>query len=579
VLNKSRLLGSLNGLTTAVALCMLSACQGNVIGVNGSVTGMGNGGGSAGGASTQTGGSGVDAPIAQLDCTNHAVDPGPSPMRLLTREQYLGTVQALAGDVSGLDAALGASVDASAFGLVQPHVTQVELEHFQKAADAIARAIAGNQAALDKAAPCAAGTAPAECARSAVQKFGARVYRAPISDAADIERHVQLFNVGAATSYAYGMELLLRGMLQSPRFLYRVEVGTSEKVGDKAVKLSPYEVAARLSYTLWGTMPDEQLAQAAASGGLASKEGVAAQLATMLADARGQKVMSRFLEGWTHVAAVDGLVKNPDTYPEFQQASFRASLRAQASAFFDDLLKNQGGKLNALFTSPTVFFNKDLGAYYGVTGGDTFQALQRTDGTAAGILTLPAVLAVQGKPNESSPIYRGRFVREALLCQQLPAPPADIPAAPEVTAGVSTRERLAQHEVDPNCSGCHKLLDPLGFGFENFDTLGRYRTQDGGKPVDASGSVSLTRDIDGPFNGVAELAAKLAQSQEVKECVARQWFRFVLNRSEESSDGCSMKAMIESFDAAGQSLNALPKAVLETDAFLLRRPTDAQVKP
>ncbi len=186
---------------------------------------------------------------------------------------------------------------------------------------------------------------------------------------------------------------------------------------------------------------------------------------------------------------------------------------------------------------------------------------------------------MQGKPNESSPIYRGRFVREALLCQQLPAPPANIPAAPEVMPGVSTRERSAQHESDPTCSGCHQMLDPLGFGFENFDTLGRYRTEDGGKPIDASGNVVSTRDMDGAFNGVAELAKKLAASAEVKECVTRQWFRYAMNRFEQPVDGCSMKSVVDSFDAAGQNLSSLPQAIVQTDAFLYRRPIDAVVKP
>jgi hypothetical protein len=564
-------------LATLAALCALPACQGNVLGGNG--MGSSGNGGSGGGTSAQNGGTGAGAPIAQLDCTNHAADPGPSPMRLLSRAQYLSTVQALAGDVPGLEATLGDSVDASAFGLVQPDVTQVELERFQKAADAIAKAVVTNPASLDELAPCAQGTAPADCAKAAVKTFGARAYRAPVTDAADIDRHVQLFNVGNATSYAHGIEMLLRGVLQSPRFLYRVEVGTSEKVSDSAVKLSPYEVASRLSYTLWGTMPDDKLAQAAAGGGLSTKEGVAQQLTWMLADARGQNLLNRFLESWTHIGAVDTLVKNPETYPEFQQPSFRASLRGQASAFFDDLLKNQGAKLSALFTSPTVFYNEDLGAFYGMTGSDTFQALQRSDGTAAGMLTLPALLAVTGKPNESSPIYRGRFVREALLCQQLPAPPANIPAAPEVTPGSSTRERLAQHEVDAACVGCHKLLDPIGFGFENFDSIGRYRTVDGGKPVDASGALNGTSDADGPFNGVAELAQKLASSADVKECVARQWFRFAIDRFEQPVDGCSMKSILDTFDASGQSLTSLPQAIVQTDAFLYRRPTDSQVKP
>jgi len=423
------------------------------------------------------------------------------------------------------------------------------------------------------------GTAATECAKNVVTKFGALAYRAPVTDAADIDRHVQLFDAGATTSYAHGVELMLRGMLQSPRFLYKVEIGTSTKVSDSAVKLSKYEVAARLSYALWDSAPSDKLNQAVAAGELDTKEGVAAQLAWMLQDARGQKLVQRFLGTWLHVGSVDSLVKNPMTYPEFQSASFRASLKSQAAAFFDDLLANQGGKLDALFKSPTAFYNKDLGAYYGATGTDAFQSLQKTDGTVSGILTLPAVMAVQAKPDESSPIYRGRFVREALLCQQLPAPPPNIPAAPSVQPGVSTRERSAQHEVNPSCSGCHKLLDPIGFGFENYDTLGRYRTEDGGKPIDASGNVVATRDMNGDFNGVAELASKLAASAEVKECVTRQWFRFAINRFEQPVDGCSMKSLLASFDSAGQDLKSLPEAIVQTDAFLYRRPVDAEVQP
>jgi uncharacterized protein DUF1592/uncharacterized protein DUF1588/uncharacterized protein DUF1595/uncharacterized protein DUF1585 len=559
-----------------------------VLGCNGSLTGSagdapGNGSSASGAPGTTpgpSGGAGAIVPsIDTFDCTKHVVDPGPSPMQLLSRQQYLNTVKELAGDVPGIEPALGDDVAASAFGLVQPDVTQVQLERFQEAAGTIAAVLVGTPETLNKVAPCATDAAPSDCAKNLVQKFGARAYRAPVTDAADIERHLQLFNAGIVGGYAHGIELLLEGMLQSPRFLYRVEIGTTEKVSESAVRLSASEIAARLSYTLWDSPPNEKLNQAVAAGALATKEGVAAQLEWMLQDARGQKLVNRFLESWTHVGAVDNLVKNSELYPEFQASHFRDSLRGQAAAFFDDLLSKQGGKLSALFTSTTVFYNGDLGAYYGLTGTDAFQSVQKTDGTAAGILTLPAVLAVQAKPNESSPIYRGRFVREALLCQQLPSPPPNIPSAPEVMPGVSTRERSAQHEVDPSCSGCHQLLDPIGFGFENYDTLGRYRARDAGKPVDASGNVVGTRDMNGSFNGVAELAGKLAASSDVKECVARQWFRYALDRFEQPVDGCSMQSVLASFDAAGQDLRSLPLAIVQTDAFLYRRPIDTQVQP
>jgi hypothetical protein len=325
----------------------LPACTAKLFGGgNGSPSnGLGADGG-VGGSVTQNGGSAGTGPtIAALDCSKHVVDPGPSPMQLLSRQQYLNTIKELAGDVPGLDQAFDDDTQASAFGLVQPDVSQVQLEHYQKAADTVAAVMVTNQTTLNKVAPCAMGAAPADCAKNLVQKFGALAYRAPVTDAADIDRHVQLFNVGATTSYAHGVEMLLRGMLQSPRFLYRVEVGTAEKVSDVAVKLSGYEVAARLSYTLWDSPPNDELNQAVGSGALATKEGVTAQLAWMLEDARGAKLVNRFLESWTHIGAVGGLVKNPDLYPEFQSSSFKASLQGQAAAFFDDVLTKQGGLL------------------------------------------------------------------------------------------------------------------------------------------------------------------------------------------------------------------------------------------
>lgn len=581
--NKSTILARLLPALGCLALSAAPACTGNLTGATGSGPSLGAGpstdAGSSGMPGAGSGTAGGSGPVAALDCTQHVADPGPSPMQLLSRPQYLSTVKELVGDVPGIEQALGEGQASSAFGLVQPDVTQVQLERYQRAANVIAAVVVADKARLDRVAPCAAGAVPRDCATSLVTKLGALAYRAPVTDAADLERHAQLFNAGAATSYAHGIELLLQGMLQSPRFLYRVELGTGEKISEKAVKLWPYELAARLSYTLWDGPPDDELNQAAASGGLDDAQGVGSHLARMLQDARGQKLVQRFLESWLRVAQVDRLVKNPESYPQFQSPSFRESLKAQARAFFDDLLKNQGGKLDALFQSPVVFYNQDLGDYYGVTGTAAFQSLVKADGTAAGILTLPALLAVQGKPDESSPIYRGRFVRELLLCQQLPAPPANIPPAPSVTSGVSTRERAAQHEVDPTCAGCHQLLDQVGFGFENYDTLGRYRTEDGGKPIDASGKLVATRDADGAFNGVLELANKLAGSAEVKECVTRQWFRFAINRFEQPVDGCSMKSVLDSFDAAGQNLSVLPQAIVQTDAFLYRRPLDGEVQP
>ena len=516
-------------------------------------------------------------------CTSGGTpEPGPSPMLMLSRVQYLNTLQGLFGTIPDLSAALGADTTYQAtYGLVQPNVDLAGLGSYQAAAEAVAAAAVASPATLGAIAPCAAGADQRGCAQTFVQSFGALAYRAPITDPADIARHMALYDVGASTSHAHGIEMVLRGILQAPRFLYRIESGTTEQVGPDAVKLSNFEVAARLSYVLWNTLPDPPLTQAAQSGALATPDAVVAQLTRMLQDPKGQTLLRGFLEGLVELPGLSAIMKDPTLYPEWSAngTTLPASMEGQARAFFDDVLANQGGQVASLLTSSTVFVNKDLASYYGVTGGDIFQPQKLPTGKASGLLTLPALLTLMAKPDQSWPIYRGKFVRENLLCQILPTPPPNIPKPPDVQPGVSTRARLTEHETNPSCSGCHQLMDPIGFGFEAYDAIGRFRTTDGNQPVDTTGQVVQSDDVNGPFNGVAELAGKLASSAQVRQCFARQWFRFAMSRFEQTPDGCSMKSILDKFEAASASLNVLPQALVQSDAFLYRRPLDSQVSP
>ena len=546
---------------------------------SGSVGGVGSASGSGNAASGGSGGTGASAGSANgagsggISCDSAApVDPGPAPLRLLSREQYLNTLRDLVGDVPDVGEALGANRESSEFGLAQPDVGSVEVENFQAAADLVASTVAGNAGRLRTLAPCANGADERACAREFVVAFGARAYRAPLLDAADIDRHLVVYDLGAETSHAHGIELLLRAMLQAPRFLYRVEVGTNEAVSAKAVKLSGREIAARLSYALWNTLPDERLTSLADAGQLSTPGSVLEQATWMLEDERGKRLVRRFLERFVHLSETDWLVKDERFYPEWSDAKLRTSMREQAGRFFDHVLDEQGGKLSNLLTSPTVFVNGTLGSFYGVSGGTDFTSIERSDGTVSGLLTLPALLARLSKPAESSPIYRGKFVREALLCQTLQPPPANIPRPPEVDPESSTRERLRQHEVDPACAGCHSLLDPIGFGFEHYDAIGRYRATDGGEPVNAEGELLEVPGANGTFDGVVELGQKLAQNPAVEECMARQWFRFALERFEQGADSCSMRELLDSFRASEAALGVLPRAIVQTDAFLYRRP-------
>ena len=525
---------------------------------------------SARGGATGAAGTSVAPGGATSACNGGVADPGAAPLRRLTRNQYVNTLKDLLGSVPDLSAAFSSPEIASGLGASQGDISQVEVEDFQRAAELVAAA-AVNGEALSKLAPCAKDAAPRTCAGDFVKQFGSRAYRAPLTEAAEIERHLKLFDVGASTDYRHGIELLLRGMLQSSRFLYRVETGVVAGASAKAVPLSGYEVAARLSYTFWDTLPDSKLSQAAATGELSSAAGVSAALTQVLSDAKGKPALRRFLEAFVHLPGLDALVKDTKLYPEWN-AGLRASMAAQARRFFEHVLSERQGSLQELLTSDTVFVDAKLGSYYGLSGGSELTAHDLTNGRASGLLTLPALLTVTSKPDESSPIYRGKFVRELLLCQSPPAPPPDIPPAPEVEMGVSTRERLRQHEVDPGCKGCHRLLDPIGFGFEHYDAIGRYREQDGGAAVDARGEILGAGALDGAFDGVSELAARLAGSEQVEECVARQWFRYVFSRFEQTADACAVEQVVAAFRERDASLNALPQAIVNTDAFRYRRP-------
>jgi len=525
---------------------------------------------------TGSNGASSNGVLDSLTCDSSASpDPGPTPLNQLSRTQYLNTLTKLFGTIPDLSSALGADTNySSTFGFVQADIDSVQITGYQSAAETVAAAVVGSANALSAIAPCAAGADKRTCAQNFVQSFGALAYRSPITDAADIARHMAMYDQGAKVSHEHGIELVLRGMLQSPRFLYRVELGTSEKVGTNAIKLSPYEIAARLAYVVWDGPPDSALIGAAAAGQLATPDQLQSQLTRMLADPKGANFVQRFLEGWTQLASLDGVVKDATAYPDWSAngGSLEASQKGQARAFFQDVLATQDGKLNALLTSQKVFVNKDLASFYGASSSDASFTSQ-TYAQASGILTLPAFLSLMAKPDQSWPIYRGKFVREQVLCQLLPAPPPNIPKAPDVQPGVSTRERLIQHETDPSCAGCHKQIDPIGLGLEAFDAIGRYRTTDGGQAVDSSGALTGT-DVDGTFNGAIELGKKLASSKEVEECVAAQWFRYTMSRYEQSMDGCSMKAVLDAFDKSGMSLNALPQAIVATNAFLYRRPIE-----
>jgi hypothetical protein len=254
-------------------------------------------------------------------------------------------------------------------------------------------------------------------------------------------------------------------------------------------------------------------------------------------------------------------------------------MAGELRAFVEDVLWSGDHSLKSLLTAPIGFVDAGLASVYGVTApsgsGLTRVELPPEHGRA-GILTQAGFLSVQGHPDQTSPVLRGKFVRAMLLCQPPPPPPPDIDISlPPMDVGATARERMASHLVAGNsCSTCHLLMDPIGLTFESFDAMGRYRDSEGGQPLDLSGEISGALDtaLAGPFNGVSELAAKLAESQQVRACLASQWFRFGAGRSDAPGDECSLGAMRDAFDASSGDVLELIVASTQTDAFWFRSP-------
>lgn len=204
--------------------------------------------------------------------------------------------------------------------------------------------------------------------------------------------------------------------------------------------------------------------------------------------------------------------------------------------------------------------------------GEEMQKVDLSPDERAGLLTLPGLLAAHSYPAQTNPIERGIFVREQLLCSPLPDPPADLmPVPPPVDLDSTGRDRFSQHSASPACKGCHQLIDPVGFGFENYDAIGKYRIQDNGKPVDASGEMMDTQDIDGTFVGAVELAAKMAESEQVKNCLALSRFRAAVGRPRDQADACTIDFLENGFESSSSSILDLSITITQSDAFRLKK--------
>ncbi|MDB5215239.1 MAG: Cellulose-binding domain protein [Myxococcaceae bacterium] len=505
-------------------------------------------------------------------CTGGALVAGDAPVRRLTRAQYNATVRDLLGDTTS---PADSFVADGSFGAFQSNkdvpVTTLIATQYMNAAQKLATHATAN---IKSFAPCAAGGPEDKCARDTVTAFGQKAYRRPLSDA-EIARLTAIFTTQravAGASFQSAMSIVLQVILQAPSFINHIEYGDIARAKDGVAPLTGYEVASRLSYALWGTMPDQALFDAAAQNKLDTVADVEAQVRRMLDDPRARDGIQSFYSEWFALDKVDVLTKSAAQFPEFNPA-LRTAMRAETEKFVSSVLWDGDAHLETLLGASFTFVNGPLAALYGIPGvtGDAFVRVELDPKQRRGVFGQAAFLASNSHEAQTSPVHRGKFIRERILCQPMPPPPATASTNPPAAdATLTTRQRFAQHSADPACAGCHRLMDPIGLAFEELDGDGKYRTTENNLPIDASGELIGT-DVDGKFNGLSELVDKLSKSDQVRQCVAKQWFRYALERGETAEDKCPLDLVNTDFSKSGYSLKELIVLVAKSDSFRFRK--------
>ncbi len=499
------------------------------------------------------------------------IAPPIAPARRLTRAEYNATVRDLLGETSNPAEAFPAEVGSTEFGNDARALdfSRLLMEQYYLAAQKMAARVTGDPSILANLLGCDAATVgELTCATSGIQHFGARTYRRPLTP----DEHARLVAVyesaRESSEFAVAVQAALRTMLQAPQFLYRVELGLPVPANPQVVKLDHYEIASRLSYLIWGSMPDDALFAAAAASKLGSREEVLEQARRLLADPKARELTSLFHRLAFKTGGISGLSRDAATFPSWLPGTGKL-LAEETSRFIEHVTFDASGTLNELLTAPYTFLNQDLAAFYGVTGAfdESFIKVELAPGRSSGFLTQAGPLALLSSGTLTNPVRRGAFIRGDLLCDSPPPPPANLMVVPpSPMPGQTTRESFAEHSSNPACAGCHAMLDPLGFAFEGFDAAGLPRATEAGKPVDTSGELTGT-DVDGTFPGPVDLLARLASSERLGSCYVKHWYEFGYGRGITAEDECALATLTAQFSAAGLRVPDLLLALTQIDSF------------
>lgn len=515
----------------------------------------------------------VEATMKTAACAD-GISPRPALLRRLNRTEYSATMRDLlnihinAGRGLPADGAGGEGFDNAAETLfLSPMHAEKYLEAAREALgygakDPKSRARFLIAEPNDK-------TTPEQAARKVLEAFLPRAFRRPARPE-ELEQFYGLFANSFKRSQSYESSILhaLQGVLISPHFLFRVEEpnpGTGPRL------LNDYVLATRLSYFLWGTMPDEELMKVASSGALNDEKALGEQALRMLKDARTRDFAEQFVEQWLNTRELGRDIKpDPKLFPAYYDAEIQSGIRYEPILFFQELLTANLSLLNLIDSKFTVMSNK-LAKHYGIKPAKPIRqqpvVVELPEGShRGGVLGMAAVLAVSSYPNRTSPVLRGKWILEALLGTPPPPPPAGVPPL-ETKAGAAPqtlRDRLEAHRANPACAVCHNRIDPLGFGLENYDVLGLWRTEDGGKAIDARGELP-----DGSrFNGVDEMKQVLMKQKDLLvRNLTSKMLGYALGRGLNLEDHCSVDRIVEAVKRDNYSAQSLILEVVRSVPF------------
>ncbi len=511
-----------------------------------------------------------------------AVSPGRSPLRRLSRFEYSNTLKDLVGDTTQPGSSLPAEEYGNGFGNDAEALSASSLliAQYSTISRKVATKAVTTAATLTRLAPCAAGaTAQTEqaCVDTFLAAFLPQAFRRPV-EAAEVADLNALYKTirPLSANFPDSLASLMTAIMQTPDFLYRVELGDAAASAPAGVvRPSNYEMATRLSYLFTGSMPDAAMRDAAAKGKLTTVEGITEQAERLLEDPRSRETISYFFNMLLPIDGLTDLDRDKTLFPNFN-SKIGSYMYQETQKFLEYLIFEGSGKWSDAFDASYTFVNEPLAKYYGIAGvtGDAFQKVKLDPATKRiGLLTQGGILAGTAASSITSPVARGIFVAQKLLCQDIPSPTGDLAEkakTPVATEGTTARERFLRHSEDAVCATCHRMMDPLGLTFETYDAGGMYRALEGKRTIDPTGALPPGIQNAGAVANLVELSQRMAKSDTVNFCFADKWMTFAYGKTLIAEDDCSKGSLEAAFKTANFDVKTLLLGLTQTDAFLYR---------